>query len=64
MNTVETVRTTKGCYSLTAQVVKQDEHIYTLLSIGDSYQETFIRIDEEDMRRLGLLFADHLPKND
>jgi hypothetical protein len=61
MNTLEKITTTKGSYSLTLKVVEIENKIYTLVSVGDPSQSMHIRIDEEDMRRIGLLFEDHSP---
>ena len=58
MNIVEKIKTTKGCYSLTIEMVEDAE--YALVSLTDSKLEHCIRLDAEDLRRIHQLIGDHI----
>tara|TARA_R110000751_G_scaffold71196_7_gene143997 strand:+ start:708 stop:947 length:240 start_codon:yes stop_codon:yes gene_type:complete len=66
MKIVEQITTTKGAYlpgaggavSLNIQMREGAES--ALISISEGERETFMRLDNEDLKRIYLLLSDHL----
>ena len=59
--TLEKIKTTKGCYSMTMEI--REDHS-GIIRIDDTHSCTAMRLDIEDLRRIRLLIDDHIPRND
>jgi hypothetical protein len=60
MKVLEQIKTTKGGYTLQIQILEQNSgEIAANVSILDPEKSLNIRLDSEDLRRIGQLIGDH-----